>query len=226
MLQALGARLLDVDGQDLGPGGAELARLDRVDLSGLHPRLAKVPVVLAGDVDNPLLGKFGAAAVYGPQKGASEADIAVLDAALSRWAEIVDREGANAAGAGAAGGVGYAALSVLRAERRPGIDVVFEFVGFHEQLARAVLVVTGEGSLDRQTLNRKAPAGVAAAAAAAGVPVVAVCGRCELDDAALEAAGIARVYALADIESDMGRCMSDPGPLLEKLAALIVSDYL
>lgn len=226
MLQALGARLRDAGGHELGPGGAELARLGSVDLSGLHPRLAEVEVVLASDVDNPLLGAHGAAAVYGPQKGASPADVAVLDAALARWAELVDRAGAGAAGAGAAGGVGYAVLSVLGARRRPGIEVVLELVGFGDRLGGAGLVITGEGSLDRQTLSGKVPVGVAAVAARAGVPVVAVCGRCELDPPALAAAGIAGAYALTDIEPDLRRCLAEPGPLLTRLAARIAADHL
>ncbi len=235
MLQALGARLLDAAGHELGPGGGELARLDRVDLAGLHPGLAAVRVVLASDVDNPLLGPDGAAAVYGPQKGATPEDVATLDAALAHWADLVERSvtalgrpsgGAAAAGAGAAGGVGFAAMSVLDAVRRPGIEVVLELVGLAAELGRARLVVTGEGSLDRQTLSGKAPAGVASAARSAGVPVVAVCGRCELDSATLAAAGISRAYALIDIEPDIQRCLSEPAVLLEQLAAVIAADYL
>ncbi len=224
MLQALGARLLAADGRELGPGGAELGHLAQVDLRALHPRLSAVRVILASDVDNPLLGPQGAAAVYGPQKGATPDDVVTLDAALSRWSQLVDPAGTNAPGAGAAGGVGYAALSVLRAVRRPGIEVVLDLVGFYEQLPHARLVITGEGSLDRQTLNGKAPAGVAAAARAAGVPVVAVCGRCELDTATLASAGIAQAYPLVDIETDLHRCMSDPWPLLHKLGARIAAD--
>ncbi len=225
MLQALGARLLDASGADLDPGGGELAGLHQVELAGLHPRLSEVRVVLASDVDNPLLGPQGAAAVYGPQKGASPAGVHALDAALSRWAGLVDPGGASAPGAGAAGGVGFAALSVLGAVRRPGIDVVLDLVGFSDRLPLATLVITGEGSLDRQTLSGKAPAGVAAAARSAGVRVVAVCGRCELDAATLAAAGIAQAYVLSDVEPDLQRCLAEPAPLLQSLATRIVADH-
>src|SRR5690348_16439555 len=201
MVAALGARLLSSDGQDLRPGGAALAELDRLDLSGLHPALAEARVVVASDVDNPLLGPNGAAAVYGPQKGASEADVEVLDAALARWADVVEaavaERGAGQAGAalrdrpgaGAAGGVGFAALAVLGARLRPGIGLVLDLVGFDRHLPGARLVVTGEGSLDAQTLRGKTPAGVAAAARAAGIPVVTVSGRLELAPDELRAAG-------------------------------------
>lgn len=226
MLQALGARLLDAAGKELNRGGAALADLHRVDLKGLDQRLAQVRVVLASDVDNPLLGTAGAAAVYGPQKGAATPDIAVLDAALARWASLLDAEAADRPGAGAAGGVGYAALAVLRAHRRAGIDVVLDLVGFHGRLAGTALVITGEGSLDAQTLRGKAPAGVAAAARAAGVPVVAVCGQRDLDDDELAGAGILKAYALTDLEPDVQRCLAEPGPLLERLAGKIAVEQL
>lgn len=226
MLQALGARLRDATGDELAPGGAALATLDHVDLDGLDQRLRQVRIVLASDVDNPLLGPRGAARVYAPQKGASPADVAVLESALRRWAAALDPDAARLPGAGAAGGIGYAALTVLAAQRRPGIDVLLGLVGFADKLAGARLVVTGEGSLDEQTLHGKAPAGVAAAARSAGVPVVAVCGRQLLTDEALADAGILSAYALTGIEPDVARCMAEPGPLLQRLAATIAGDWL
>lgn len=226
MLQALGARLRDATGDELAPGGAALATLDHVDLDGLDQRLRQVRIVLASDVDNPLLGPRGAARVYAPQKGASPADVAVLESALRRWAAALGPDAARLPGAGAAGGIGYAALTVLAAQRRPGIDVLLGLVGFADKLAGARLVVTGEGSLDEQTLHGKAPAGVAAVARSAGVPVVAVCGRQLLTDEALADAGILSAYALTGIEPDVGRCMAEPGPLLQRLAATIAGDWL
>ncbi len=226
MLQALGARLRDATGDELAPGGAALATLDHVDLDGLDQRLRQVRIVLASDVDNPLLGPRGAARVYAPQKGASPADVAVLESALRRWAAALDPDAARLPGAGAAGGIGYAALTVLAAQRRPGIDVLLGLVGFADKLAGARLVVTGEGSLDEQTLHGKAPAGVAAVARSAGVPVVAVCGRQLLTDEALADAGILSAYALIGIEPDVARCMAEPGPVLQRLAATIAGDWL
>lgn len=187
VLQGLGARLLDADGNELPAGGGALAGLASIDFSGLDVRLEDSRFVLASDVDNPLLGTLGAPAVFGPQKGATPEDVTALDAALARFVEVLgeeigDRAGraAEAPGAGAAGGVGYAAIAVLGAARRPGIDVVLEFTGLAGQLAGADLVITGEGSLDEQSLLGKTPMGVARAAEAAGVPVVAVCGRTTL----------------------------------------------
>ena len=277
MLQALGARLLDADGQELRPGGAALAELDRLDLSGLHPALAETRVVVASDVDNPLLGPNGAAAVYGPQKGASPSDVEALDAALARWADVVEAAvagggapavaagGATAAGAaaagavvagaaaagsaaagaaaagvaaaaspaprdrpgaGAAGGVGFAAMAVLGAELKSGIGLVLDLVGFADHLAGAGLVVTGEGSLDTQTLSGKTPAGVAAAAREAGIPVVTVSGRVALTADQIAGAGIRRAYALTDIESDPDRCFTEAGPLLQELARTLARDWL
>lgn len=232
MLTALGARILDADGQPVPDGGGGLEHVAAVDLTGLHPALAETDVVLASDVDNPLLGDHGAAAVYGPQKGATPDDVARLDGALRVWSGALARalgvaEGPNGhpaaevAGAGAAGGVGFAAVAVLHATARPGIELMLELSGFATQLGGADLVVTGEGSLDEQTLHGKAPAGVAAAARAAGVPVVAVAGRNLLSTDQLTAAGVRQAYALTDIESDVQRCIDDPGPLLARLGRRI-----
>ncbi|MFI1971278.1 glycerate kinase [Streptomyces cinnamoneus] len=227
MLAALGGRLADGAGRPVGPGGAALAALAEADLSGLDERLARTRVVLASDVDNPLTGPRGAAAVYGPQKGASPADVEVLDAALAHYAAVLDGgERAAEPGAGAAGGTGYGALVGLGAAFRPGIEVMLDVLGFETALEGAGLVITGEGSLDEQTLHGKAPVGVARAARARGVPVVAVCGRLALDAAALAGAGIERAYALTDLEPDPRRCMAEAGPLLERLAERVARDHL
>jgi glycerate 2-kinase len=232
MLSALGARFLDADGEPVPPGGEGLAELARADLSGLDPRLTDVELVLASDVDNPLTGPKGAPAVYGPQKGASPDDVAVLDAALAHYAKVLGTAvGPRAAqlaaspGAGAAGGIGYGAL-LVGARFRPGIEVMLDVLGFAPALARATLVITGEGSLDEQTLHGKAPAGVAAAARAAGKEVVAVCGRLALSPQALGAAGIRRAYPLTEAEPDVARCIAEAGPILERVAAGIAHDFL
>ena len=183
-------------------------------------------------MDNPLLGPDGAAAIYGPQKGASPEDIPVLEAGLARWADLaeaaLDEGFRDRPGTGAAGGLGFAALAFLGARMRPGIEVVLELVSFAERVAGASLVITGEGSLDAQTLRGKAPAGVARATRAVSpqTPVVAVAGACSLDRAALARAGIAGAYALADLEPDLRSSMTHAGPLLEKLAAQLAADWL
>ncbi|GAB2918279.1 glycerate kinase [Streptomyces heilongjiangensis] len=232
MLAALGARFLDAAGEPVGPGGGGLRDLVTADLSDLDPRFASLDLVLASDVDNPLTGPKGAPAVYGPQKGASPEDVTVLDEALSHFAAVLEKslgdraaELARAPGAGAAGGIGYGAL-VLGARFRPGIEVMLDVLGFARALDRATLVITGEGSLDEQTLHGKAPAGVAAAARAAGKEVVAVCGRLVLPPEALGRAGIRRAYPLTEVEPDVGRCLADPGPILERVAEGIARDFL
>lgn len=233
LLQALGARLADDQGRELPPGGAALARLATLDLARL-PDLSRVEFLLASDVDNPLLGPAGAAAVYAPQKGASPEEVRLLEVGLRRWADVTEAAtGAplpvrDAPGAGAAGGIGFAALLFLGARMRPGIELLLELAGFGSRLDGARLVITGEGSLDAQTLRGKAPVGVARAAAAhePAVPVVAVAGRCTLTPDELRAAGIARAYAVNDIEPDLERCMAEAGPLVERLAERIAADWL
>lgn len=232
MLTALGARFLDADGEPVAPGGGGLGDLATADLSGLDPRLSAVDLVLASDVDNPLTGPKGAPAVYGPQKGASPDDVETLDAALAHFAKVLEEsvgsgaaEHAAAPGAGAAGGIGYGAL-LLGARFRPGIEVMLDVLGFTPALERATLVITGEGSLDEQTLHGKAPAGVAAAARAAGKEVVAVCGRLALAPESLGRAGIRRAYPLTDIEPDVAKCIAEAGPILEQSAERIARDFL
>src|SRR5664279_2682385 len=230
LVSALGGRLLDAGGGEIANGGAALEHIERLDLSGLHPRLADAEIVVACDVDNPLTGPHGAAAVYGAQKGASPDDVGRLDGALGRWADVVadatSSDHREAPGAGAAGGVGFAAIALLGAQLRPGIDLMLDLVDFHRRLAGARLVVTGEGSLDDQTLHGKAPAGVAAAARAAGIPVVAVCGRSLLTTEQLAAAGISAAYSLKDLEPDVQRSMTNAAPLLERLAGRIAVEHL
>lgn len=233
LLQALGARLSDDKGRELPPGGAALARLAALDLSPLHD-LSGTEFLLASDVDNPLLGPRGAAAVYAPQKGASPDEVRLLEAGLRRWADIAEAAAGGTApvrdapGAGAAGGIGFAALLFLGAHMRPGIDLLLELASFGSRLDGARLVITGEGSLDAQTLHGKAPVGVARAASAhdPAVPVVAVAGRCTLAPDELRAAGIARAYPLSDLEPDLARSVADAGPLVERLAERIAADWL
>ncbi|MFE1590172.1 glycerate kinase [Streptomyces sp. NPDC058737] len=234
MLAALGARFLDADGEPVAPGGGGLAALASADLTGLDPRLADVELVLASDVDNPLTGPKGAPAVYGPQKGASPDDVTALDAALAHFAKVLEgTEGVDARaaeyaaspGAGAAGGIGFGAM-LLGARFRPGIEVMLDVLGFAPALERADLVITGEGSLDEQTLHGKAPAGVAAAARAAGKEVVAVCGRLALPAETLGRAGIRRAYPLTDVEPDVAKCIADAGPILERVAESIARDFV
>jgi glycerate kinase len=228
LLAMLGVRFLDAGGGELPPGGAALARLARIDASGLDPRLAAVEVVVASDVTNPLIGPAGAAAVYGPQKGADEAGVLELDAALAVFGSAIQaatgRAVAELPGAGAAGGTGAALLGFSRATMRPGFEVVAEMVGLPAALAEADLVITGEGRADEQTLAGKTAMGVAQLAREAGVPVVLLCGGLGPGAEVLETAGLFdlvqpipdRPMPLADAMADTERLLVNAGERLAR----------
>lgn len=180
MAQALGARFLNASGVEIGPGGGALSSLAQVDLSGLDARLAKTKITVACDVDNPLTGPRGAAAVFGPQKGATPAMVETLDAALAHLAKVIRQDlGKDVEalpGAGAAGGLGAGLIAFLDAGLRPGVGIVVEASRLEERLAGAALCITGEGGTDHQTVLGKTPMGVARAAKAHGVPVLCLSG--------------------------------------------------
>ncbi len=180
MAQALGVRLLDGGGSDLPFGGAALANLDSIDISGLDERAAESQFMVACDVNNPLTGPTGASAIYGPQKGATPDMVKQLDAALRHFAQVVKRDiGAeinDVPGAGAAGGLGGGFIAFLKGKLRPGVDIILDAVGLNERLKGADLVITGEGAVDHSTIYNKAPVGVAARAKAQGIPVIAIAG--------------------------------------------------
>ncbi|WP_396454775.1 glycerate kinase [Actinomadura sp.] len=229
LVQGLGGRLLDALGKDLPPGGAALRSLHALDLRGL-PDMSGIEVVVAGDSAGPLLGRAGAAAVDGPRRGASRDEVRVLDAGLRRWADLAEAAARRAArdlpGAGAAGGVGFAALTFLGATIEPGPALLLDLLGFAEKARGARLVVTGEGTLDARSLRGTAPIGAARAAARAGAPVVAVAGRRALTGEQLRKARIQAAYALADIEPDEERRVRRTGPLLEQLTVAIADEWL
>jgi glycerate kinase len=221
-LTALGAIVRDQYGSSLDPSGTPIGSAAHLDLTGLRPDIACASFTLAVDVDNPLYGPLGAASVYAPQKGASPEQVIELDRALRGWADVVERETKTeyraAAGAGAAGGVGFAALAVLRAQMQPGIDVILDRIELDRQLQGACAVVTGEGSLDAQSLRGKAAVGVCRRAKAYGVPTFAVAGVSALTPAEVRGAGFAAVYALSDVEPDRERSMSQAAELLAVVA--------
>lgn len=180
MLKALGVGFYRADGTEISAGGASLLELAHIDSSSLDPRLADCEILIASDVDNPLCGERGASAIFGPQKGATEQDIALLDKALTHFGTLTELQTGKsilkAKGAGAAGGMGAAWLGYTNATLKPGIDIVLETVRLREQLSSADLVITGEGRIDQQTPHGKTPMGVALAAKALNLPVIAVAG--------------------------------------------------
>lgn len=227
---ALGAKLTTAAGEPAPLGGFGLGSLANVDLSGLDPRLRGVEVIAACDVDNPLLGPDGAAAVYGPQKGADAELVTRLDTNLRQWADLIeplsDRECRHEPGAGAAGGTSFGLMALLGARLLSGVQFMMELVGYEQILPELDLFIVGEGSLDEQSLRGKGPIGAAAAARASGANVVAVVGRNLLTREQYEGAGLDAVYALTDIEPDPRVCMTDAARLLEDLTARLVSDWL
>jgi glycerate kinase len=235
MLAALGAQLTDTAGCTIGPGGGGLADLAAVDLSGLDRRLNGIDFVLASDVDNPLLGPHGTAHTYGPQKGADTGDVEWLEASLIRLVTLLPRAWppgertvdaravASRPGAGAAGGLGFAAL-LLGAVLRPGANFFLDLLDFDRALIGAQLVVTGEGSLDAQSLRGKAPVAVAARAAAAGVPTVAVVGTCTLPAEQWGVAGMAEVHSLTDIDPGCAQSPALTARLLERIGQRLATE--
>ncbi|MFD6155221.1 glycerate kinase [Nocardia sp. NPDC060256] len=226
MAQALGARILDAGGDELPYGGAALAHAAELDRSAMHPGIASATFTLACDVDNPLLGPTGAVAVYAPQKGADTADLETLESALTHWAQLAGHDVASEPGAGAAGGTGFGALALLGAQVRSGIEVILELLDFPALLDGADLVITGEGSLDTQSLHGKAPIGVCDTARKAGVPVIAVVGRTLLAAQEIRAAGFTACYPLTDLEPDPARSIAGASRLLEEVGARIAEQHL
>lgn len=219
MLQALGARLMKTDGSPVDPGGEGLTDLDRIDLTDLDERLAAVELVAACDVANPLTGPSGASAVYGPQKGATPAQIDRLDLALAKFAVIVARDMGHPVGAvpgaGAAGGLG-AGLLALGAQLRPGIELAMESLRFVEHLQGADLILTGEGRTDGQTLAGKVPLGVARVAAQAGVPTIVISGAVTPDADRLLEEGVTALLSLTEGPCSLAEAMADAPALLER----------
>lgn len=200
LLQALGARLLDAQGREIGPGGGGLTTLSEINLEALDPRLARVRFEVACDVDNPLVGEHGASAIFGPQKGADPALVQQLDANLQRFADVlIAANGMDVAaipGAGAAGGLGAALLGVFGATLKSGIDIVLDAVNIDLHLRGADLVITGEGRIDSQTGRGKTPVGVSRRARQHGVPVIALAGSVAKDAEAVHEQGIDALFSI------------------------------
>lgn len=230
MLTALGARLLDADGRELPPGGAALLRLARIDLSGW-----RVPTdrefVVACDVTNPLTGPEGASAIYGPQKGATPEDVALLDAALEHYADVaagvLGRDLRNTPGAGAAGGLGFALVTFLGARLERGVDLLLDAIRFDAQLAGTELVLTGEGRFDHQTLPfYKTIAGVARRCQRAGVPAVAIVGGILGEIGDYRAAGIAGIMPIVPRPMSLDEAMRDAARLTTDATRRALELYL
>ena len=212
MMQALGARLLDKQGEQIGFGGGALPDLDRIDISNLDDRIAQCRFEVACDVTNPLTGDQGASAIFGPQKGATPELVQQLDRALAHYAEIIHRDldidVLHIPGGGAAGGMGAALHAFCQAELRRGIEIVTEALGLAEQVKDATLVITGEGRIDSQTINGKVPIGVAKVAKRFNKPVIGIAGSLTADVGVVHQHGVDAVfsvlYSICSLEEALG----------------------
>ena len=230
MAQALGARFLDKDGTELPGIGASLAAIAAIDLSGLDPRIKTTRFEAVCDVDNPLFGTKGAAVVYGPQKGASPAQVEELDRGLRNLAAVIKQQlGLDVAempGSGAAGGLGAGLHAFLGAHLRKGIDLIFDLVGLPEKMAGADLVLTGEGQIDFQTVFGKAPGGVGIAAKAQGVPCFAIAGSVGDNLGDLHATGINAVFSLCTGPMTLEASMENARECLARVTQQAVRAFL
>ena len=219
MARALGVRFTDDNSTPLPEGGAALASLQRIDLDGIDERLASCEITVACDVDNPLCGERGASAVFGPQKGATPAMVAELDAALAHFSacarQATGRDVALLPGAGAAGGLGAGLMFLTAAKLRPGVEIVLEAVGFAELVKDAAFVITGEGRTDFQTAFGKAPVGVAKVAKQFGVPVYCLSGGLGSGADDVLAQGIDAVMSICDRPMALDECMTNGESLIE-----------
>ena len=226
MLRALGMRLLDSEGQALPRGGSALKDLTSIDTSALDPRLHKTGVTVATDVRNPLCGPNGASAIFGPQKGATPELVQSLDRALSQFANITAQSTGSDLqdhpGAGAAGGLGFAALAWLGARMRPGVEVVAELAGLEAAVAKADLVFTGEGRMDAQTLQGKTPWGVMRVAQQYDVPVIAIAGSLGPGYEALYDAGLTAAFSLVNGPIELEYALTQAPTLLQSRATDIM----
>ncbi len=229
MLQALGVKLLDKDGNFIPKGGGGLSALEKIDASGLDERLRDTEIVLASDVDNTLTGDNGATKVYGPQKGAGDREVEVLEENIIRFADLTEnitgKDLRDEPGAGAAGGIGFGFMAYLDAQMRNGFRLISEMTGLEEEVKKCNLVITGEGKIDRQTQFGKTPYGVAQVAKKHNKPVIAVSGTLGEGYEVLYEKGFDALLSITDRPMSLQDSMKNAGKLLKStgksLAGLI-----
>lgn len=229
LLQALGLQLLDDQGNELPRGGAALSRLAQINTEYFDVRITECHFEVACDVTNPLTGTTGASAIFGPQKGATPEQVAVLDQALNHWGNAIEqttgKQVSTLAGAGAAGGLGAALLGFCNAELKSGIELILDAMQFDELVKEADLVITGEGRLDHQTLYGKTPLGVATRAKRYGVPVVAVAGALTADLAQLKRLGIDAAFSICPRPLSLAEALPETANNLTRTAYAIASTW-
>ena len=200
MVQALGAKLCDANGKEIGFGGGSLMSLNRIDISGLDTRLQACSIRVACDVTNPLIGPSGASSIFGPQKGATEAMIAELDSNLAHYADVIKAslnvDVLDVPGSGAAGGMGAALMAFLGADLRSGIEIVTQALNLEEHVHDCTFVITGEGRIDSQSIHGKVPVGVANVAKKYHKPVIGIAGSLTRDVGVVHQHGIDSVFSV------------------------------
>lgn len=229
MLSALGIQFLDGNDQVLPNGGEALQQLVTIDLSQLDARVAECHFEIACDVDNPLIGERGASAIFGPQKGASPDDVQTLDTALNHYADIsaqlLVKDHRHTSGAGAAGGMGFAALAFLKGELKPGIQIVTDIVNLTERIKNADLVITGEGKIDKQTIFGKTPIGVAKVAKQFDIPVIGIAGALGADAYHVHPHGIDAIFTITQRPEPLENALKDTRENLLSLSRNIATLY-
>ncbi|GAG91718.1 unnamed protein product, partial [marine sediment metagenome] len=225
----LGAKLLDKFGKPIESGGEGLKNLFRIDCSQLDSRIKRTKFIVAADVDNPLLGKRGAARVYAAQKGATPKMVGELEKYLTNFARVIEKdlgiEVADLPGAGAGGGLSAGSVAFLNARIKQGVDIVIKAWGLKEKMENADLVFTGEGSIDRQTLYGKVPFGVAKIAKKYGVPVIAIAGNVEDGAYMLSKYGIEAIFSTTPRIMTLAEIRKNPGQLITNTVEQIMRIY-
>lgn len=229
MLQALGAKLLDGNGEEVQYGGGQLGRIDTIDLTNFDQRIQHCDVLIASDVQNPLIGSNGASHIFGPQKGATPSMVNQLDQGMEHWANLVAEQTGislhHQPGAGAAGGVGGAFLAFFPAKVERGIDVVLDYINFNNHLTGAALVLTGEGKVDGQTASGKTPFGVAQAAQKAGVPTIILAGAVGEGIEVLYDSGVVSIHSIIRRPISLEESMREAGKLIEESTEQVVRSF-
>lgn len=229
MLQALGAKLLDQEGNEVSYGGGSLAEIATIDLNHFDPRIKESSFLIASDVQNPLVGINGASHVFGPQKGATPDNVKLLDENMVHWAnQIAEVTGISLhdlPGAGAAGGIGGALLAFFPAKMERGVDVVLEYVNFNKYVEAADLVITGEGQVDFQTAEGKTPLGVAQAAQKQGVPTIILAGAVGEGIEVLYDYGVVSVNSIVDKPMTLQAAMENAKHLIERSTEQIIRSF-
>jgi len=227
MAKALGIKLLDSEGNEIGDGGGALGNIAAIEMSNIDPRVASVSIEVACDVDNPLTGPKGASSIFGPQKGANPEMVSLLDGNLYHYAQMIRRyvgkDIEKIAGAGAAGGLGGGLMAFLAAELKRGVDIVLEATALEEQLKDADFVITGEGKIDGQTIFGKTPIGVAKTAKKYNIPVIAIAGNVGCDSHVVHEHGIDAVFSIVPGIIPLSDAFENASVYVERLAANLAS---